>query len=172
MRIAMARRTPRSSSLTPFSLPVSAAAALRTSVAVISPCLPVASTVRRSTPRSAARRLTAGAAERRTVAGRSPAAAFGLGSASPAADRACIRRLPGAVFQQRCADLHDVARLGEKLDDLSGFRRRDFDYRLVRFHGHQWLVGADMVAGAHVPVQDFGLLQAFAEIGQAEDAHA
>ena len=72
---------------------------------------------------------------------------------------------------ERRAEVHDVARASEELLDLARPRRGNLDHRLRGLDGDERLVGLDVVAGGDVPLDDLGLLQSFAQVGQLECFH-
>ena len=72
----------------------------------------------------------------------------------------------------RRADRHRVADLGAQPQDLAIDRRGDFDRRLVGHHGGEHRVLAHEVADLDVPFDEFGLGDAFADIGQLDDVFA
>ena len=76
------------------------------------------------------------------------------------------------IGQQRPAGCDDVADCGEEPFDAAGLGRRDVDDRLVRFHRYQGAVRGYLVTWLNVPLDDFGLFQAFAQVRQIEHAHA
>ncbi len=73
---------------------------------------------------------------------------------------------------QRPADAHDLARLGEQLFNSSRLRRRNLHDRLRRFDRDERLIGRDLLARGDMPLDELGLLQSFAEIGKTKDVHA
>ncbi|MNF82727.1 hypothetical protein D3C84_650380 [compost metagenome] len=75
------------------------------------------------------------------------------------------------VGQQRLADMQDVAFGAEGLGHHTVVGRGDIDDGLGGFHRDQQLVGLDRLAGLDVPLDDLGLLQAFAQVGQFEVFH-
>jgi hypothetical protein len=74
----------------------------------------------------------------------------------------------GFEVSQRGAGLDDVARRAVELLDRAGVGRRHIDHRLGGFHRAQRCVELDVVAFFHVPLDDGGVGQAFAEVGQVE----
>ena len=68
-------------------------------------------------------------------------------------------------------DLHMLAGLGEELLDPARLRGWNLHDRLLGLNRHQRLVGDHMVALRHMPRHQLGLLEAFAEVRQAERAH-
>ncbi|EGI55548.1 hypothetical protein SUS17_1668 [Sphingomonas sp. S17] len=74
----------------------------------------------------------------------------------------------GLDHHQRRSDRHLVADLTRQLDDGARNRRLHLDRRLVGHHVGDRLVLLDPVAELHMPGDDFGLGNAFADIGQAE----
>jgi hypothetical protein len=75
-------------------------------------------------------------------------------------------------LDKRRANLDALADLRQQPADMTRLRRRDLDHRLLGFDRYQRLVDDDVVALSHVPADDFGFLQTFAEIGEIERAHA
>ncbi len=69
---------------------------------------------------------------------------------------------------QRGADRDLVADLARQFDDDAGHRRFHLDGGLVGHHVGEALVLFDAVAYAHVPSDDLGLGDAFADVGQLE----
>jgi hypothetical protein len=67
--------------------------------------------------------------------------------------------------------VHGVAARGEELLHAALEGRGHLDDRLVGLDRDHRLVGGEGVAGLDVPLDDGRLLEAFAEIGQVEDAH-
>ena len=78
---------------------------------------------------------------------------------------------PFGEFDQRRAHLDEIALGAEEARDAAADRRRHLDHGLVGLDGHKRLVGDHVVALRHVPADDLGLFEAFAEIGQQELAH-
>ncbi|MGY4289515.1 hypothetical protein ACVWXO_008781 [Bradyrhizobium sp. LM2.7] len=74
-------------------------------------------------------------------------------------------------FDERRADLHDVALGAEHVCDASARRRWYFDHRLVGLDGNERLIGDDVIALADIPADDLRLFKTFAKIGQRELAH-
>ena len=87
---------------------------------------------------------------------------------------AVLDRLSGAVgafgldHREHRADRHLVADFARELDHLAGDRAFHLDRRLVGHHVGDLLVLADRVADLDVPGDDFGLGNAFADVGQLE----
>jgi len=97
---------------------------------------------------------------------------FGVGALFA---RRLVRRLRGRgsdKIDQRLADFGDVADGGVQLADHAALRCGHIDDRLGRLHRHQPLAERHRVALGDVPLDDFGLLQALAQIGQVEGTHA
>ena len=80
----------------------------------------------------------------------------------------------GLDLDQHRSDRDLVANFSGQLLDRPGDRRFHFDRRLVGHHVGKLLVLLDPVADLDVPGDDFGLGNAFADVGQLEliDAHA
>src|SRR5919204_105387 len=58
-------------------------------------------------------------------------------------------------------------------EDLAGYWRGQFDRGLGRLDLAEWLKGGDLVAGVHVPGEDFNVVNALANVGQAKlEGHA
>ena len=72
---------------------------------------------------------------------------------------------------QRRADMGDVVFVTEQTQNFPRVGRGNIDDRLGRFDRHQRLVLHDRIAGLDVPVHDFGVLQAFAEVREFENSH-
>ena len=78
-------------------------------------------------------------------------------------------------LRQHLAGDDHIARIAGQLQHLAGHRRRHFDHGLGGFHRHQRCIQQDGVAGFHEPLDDGGVGQAFAEVGEKEGlglAHA
>ncbi len=73
---------------------------------------------------------------------------------------------------QRRADRDGVADLGAEPEDFAVDRRGDFDGRLVGHDRGEHRVLAHEVADLDVPFDEFGLGDAFADIGQLDDVFA
>ena len=87
-------------------------------------------------------------------------------------NRARIGLWPFGKFDERRSHFHQIALGTEQPSDAAAARRWYLYDRLVRLDRHEWLVGNHMIALGDVPRDDFGLLEAFAEIGQQELAHS
>jgi hypothetical protein len=74
-------------------------------------------------------------------------------------------------FEHRRSDGHALAGLDKQPCDAPGARRGDLNDGLFSLDSQQWLIGDDVIALGHVPSDDFGFLQAFAEIGEIERSH-
>ena len=59
----------------------------------------------------------------------------------------------------------------EQLLDAARLRRGDLDHRLRRLDRDERLIGRDVLARRDMPLDELGLLQAFAEIGKTKDVH-
>ena len=73
---------------------------------------------------------------------------------------------------ERRADVRDVSGVAVEPRDFAVVRRGDVDDCLGRLHRNHRLIGLHRVAGFHVPLHDFGFLQAFSEIRKLEDLHS
>ncbi len=80
----------------------------------------------------------------------------------------------GLDLDQHRSDRDLVADFAGQFDDGAGDRAFHFDRRLVGHHVGQLLVFLDPIADLDVPGDDFGLGNAFANVGELEfvDAHA
>jgi len=71
-------------------------------------------------------------------------------------------------LRQHRAGVDDVARAAGQLEHRARAGRRHLDHRLGGFHGHQRLIELDDIADLDEPLDDGGVGQAFAEVGEVE----
>ena len=114
---------------------------------------------------------------RRGPSGSTGAGFFGAGCGSAAAclARATTSSLPAPATSSRTSSAPDrqhAADLAAQRDDGAGDRRRHLDRRLVGHHGGEDLVLQHRLADLDMPFDDLGLGDAFADIGQLDDARA
>jgi hypothetical protein len=74
-------------------------------------------------------------------------------------------------FHESAADFDPLTGLGAKAGNLPGLGRGHLDHRLFGLDRDQRLIGDDIIALAYMPGDELSLLEAFAEIGEGEDAH-
>ena len=74
----------------------------------------------------------------------------------------------GFDHRQRRSDRDQIANLACQLDNDARYRRFHLDGRLVGHHVGQLRVFLDALANFDVPGDDFGLGDAFADVGQTE----
>ena len=86
-------------------------------------------------------------------------------------DGAGIASLTFGKFNERCADLDQIALAAEQARDLAAPRGGDLDHCFVGLDRHQRLIDHHAITLIDVPRDDFGLLEAFAQIRQQELAH-
>ena len=74
-------------------------------------------------------------------------------------------------FDQRSADLDQIALAAEQARDAAALRGGDLDHGLVGLDRHQRLIDDHAITLVHVPGDDFSLFETLAEIRQHELAH-
>ena len=124
---------------------------------------------------AAAARRSARRRARRRLRGRGAAAAAGRGrcrSRRPAALRRVSARPATSMPHQLGADRQHAADLAAQRERPCRRPARDLHRRLVGHHVGEHLVLRDHVADLDVPGDDLGLGDAFADVGQLDDARA